>query len=323
MDAGTDVNFGELTRAMFRHLALLNGVKIFLNHDVKNLQKNDLGSWTVETEDSKTEQTHLADSKFVFIGAGGGSLPLLEKSDITEGKGFGGFPVGGQWLVCNNKSIIEKHSSKVYGVADVGAPPMSVPHLDTRIINGKRALLFGPFAGFSTKFLKHGSVFDLPASIQLDNIKPMISAGLNNLPLTKYLIDQVRLTPESRLQALQKYVPTATLEDWDLLEAGQRVQVIKKDEEEGGILEFGTELVTAADGSIAALLGASPGASVSASVMIQVLERCFQDKFTGPEWQKKLKEIIPTYGESLNENEQMCDSVRDRTSKILGLNEEI
>ena len=248
-------------------------------------------------------------------------MPLLEKTEIPEASGYGGFPVSGQWLVCNNKTVIEKHAAKVYGKADVGAPPMSVPHLDTRVINGKKALLFGPFAGFSTKFLKHGSLMDLPHSLQVNNILPMVSVGLHNIPLTKYLIEQVRLSPQDRLEALQKFVPTAKMEDWKLEEAGQRVQVIKKDHDHigGGVLEFGTEIVNSADGSIAALLGASPGASTAVSIMLDLIKRCFKDQVNSVEWQSKLQEMMPSYGKSLSHDAELCKTIREKTSRILEL----
>jgi malate dehydrogenase (quinone) len=318
MELGTDVNFGALTRMMFNSLQARPDVKLLFNHDVKKLKQKD-GLWEVKVKDDSTGQKSKIKAKFVFIGAGGGSLPLLEKADIPEGNGFGGFPVSGQWLKCVNPEVIKLHNAKVYGKASVGAPPMSVPHLDTRMIDGKRALLFGPYAGFSTRFLKHGSLLDLPLSIKINNIRPMISAGLDNLPLTKYLIDQVRQSPEDRMAALREYLPTAKMEDWALETAGQRVQVIKKDEEHGGILEFGTEVVTAADGSIAALLGASPGASTAVSIMISLLKRCFTAQIDTPEWQQKLKQMIPSYGEKLNGNPLLTDNIRAQTSHALGL----
>jgi malate dehydrogenase (quinone) len=222
-------------------------------------------------------------------------------------------------LVCQNEALVQKHAAKVYGKAEVGAPPMSVPHLDTRIIDGKKALLFGPFAGFSTKFLKHGSLTDLPASLQVDNVLPMLSAGLHNIPLTKYLIDQVRQSPQDRLEALQKFVPTAKLEDWKLEEAGQRVQIIKKDRDQGGKLEFGTEIVSSADGSVAALLGASPGASTAVSIMVDLLHRCFEDQVKTQEWQAKLSTMIPSYGKSLAKDSSLCLETRARTSRVLHL----
>ncbi|MBA3665109.1 MAG: malate:quinone oxidoreductase [Bacteroidetes bacterium] len=323
MDLGTDVNFGELTRSLFKHLLTLPDVKLHLHHEVSFLEKRKDGHWEMEAKDLTAHEKKTVEAKFIFIGAGGGSLPLLEKAEIPEGDGFGGFPVSGQWLICQNEEVIKQHATKVYGLAEVGAPPMSVPHLDTRIINGKRALLFGPFAGFSTRFLKHGSLLDLPASLQLDNLVPIMSAGIHNIPLTKYLIDQVRQTPEERLAALQKFVPTARLEDWKLEDAGQRVQIIKKDHDAGGVLEFGTEIVSAADGSIAALLGASPGASVSASVMLDVLKKCFGERMKTPQWQEKLKQIIPSFGQSLNSSEALCESIREKTSGLLKLNDPV
>ncbi|MCX3266957.1 malate:quinone oxidoreductase [Pedobacter agri] len=317
MDLGTDVNFGSLTRDMFNHLKEHQNVSLHFNHEIRDLKKNKDGNWIIKVKDLETKEKRKRVAKFVFIGAGGGSLPLLEKSDIPEGKGFGGFPVSGQWLKCTNEEIIKQHHAKVYGKAAVGAPPMSVPHLDTRMINGKQALLFGPYAGFSTKFLKNGSFLDLPKSIKFNNIRPMLSAGLQNLDLTKYLIEQVRQSPEDRLAALKEYLPTAQLKDWELEYAGQRVQVIKKDEKKGGILEFGTEVVSAGDGSIAALLGASPGASTAVSIMIELLGRCFKEDLATDEWQAKMKEMIPTFGKELAKDAQLCKETRDRTSRVL------
>ncbi|MHA4896051.1 malate:quinone oxidoreductase [Pedobacter sp. PWIIR3] len=318
MALGTDVNFGSLTRMMFNQLKKSSTVNLHFDHEVRKLKQKD-GLWEVKVKNESTGDKRVVKAKFVFIGAGGGSLPLLEKSNIPEGKGFGGFPVSGQWLKCVNPEVIEKHNAKVYGKASVGAPPMSVPHLDTRMIDGKRALLFGPYAGFSTRFLKHGSLLDLPLSIKVNNIRPMIAAGLDNLQLTKYLIDQVRQSPEDRLQALREYLPSAKMEDWELETAGQRVQVIKKDEKQGGILEFGTEVVTAADGSIAALLGASPGASTAVSIMITLMERCFANRINTQEWQEKLKEMIPSYGQCLSKDDSLTQQIRNETSATLKL----
>lgn len=319
MEIGTDVNFGALSSQLFGYLNRQPGVRMDMNHEVRDLKQDDQGNWEITVKDLGTKKKRKVKSKFVFIGAGGGSLLLLEKSGIPEGKGFGGFPVSGQWLKCTNPEVIEQHQAKVYGKASVGAPPMSVPHLDTRMINGQKELLFGPYAGFSTRFLKHGSLLDLPSSIKVNNIIPMVSAGLDNIPLTKYLIDQVRQSPEDRLEALKEYCPTAKMSDWELEIAGQRVQVIKKDPEHGGVLEFGTEVVTAGDGSIAALLGASPGASTSVSIMVGLLERCFAGKLYTHEWQTKLREMIPSYGKSLAQDAELLEKTRARTSEILNL----
>ncbi len=317
MDIGTDVNFGALTRDLITYLDGKDNIKLSLNQEVKDIDREDDGRWEVEVKDLKTGKKREILAKFVFIGAGGHSLLLLEKSGIPEAKGYGGFPVGGQWLRCNNEEIIKQHHAKVYGKASVGAPPMSVPHLDTRYIDGKQALLFGPYAGFSTKFLKKGSYFDLPASIKLSNIGPMLSAGLDNLPLTKYLITEVMKKPQDKLDSLKQFMPTAKLEDWEIEKAGQRVQVIKKDPKHGGILEFGTEVVSSADGSIAALLGASPGASTSVAIMINLLKRCFPDRAKSDSYRKKLREMIPSWGNKLNDDAELCQSTRNRTSAIL------
>ena len=319
MPLGTDVNFGALTRAMFHCLKEMDGVTLHFNQEVRDLDKEEEGHWEVSVRDRDTHERRKIQARFVFIGAGGGSLPLLLKSGIPEGRGYGGFPVSGQWLRCTNPGLIQQHHAKVYGMAEVGSPPMSVPHLDTRMIKGKKELLFGPYAGFSTKFLKKGSIFDLPFSVNLRNIRPMIAAGLHNIPLTRYLIEQVSQSPDERLDALKSYFPEARLDDWELEIAGQRVQVIKKDEEEGGILEFGTEVVSATDGSLAALLGASPGASTAVSIMLSLLEKCFPDQLRTDAWQQKLREMIPSYGQSLSENPALCRELRDYTSEVLGL----
>jgi malate dehydrogenase (quinone) len=320
MDLGTDVNFGSLTRGMFYLLQEKPGVSFYFHHEVEKIKRKDDGRWSIRAEDRATGAKLKLRAPFVFIGAGGGSLPLLIASGIPEGQGFGGFPVSGQWLKCLNPEVIARHDAKVYGKASVGSPPMSVPHLDSRVINGKKELLFGPYAGFSTKFLKKGSYFDLPLSIKLGNMRPMIIAGLKNIPLTRYLINQVRQSPEDRLAALREYLPQARPQDWELEIAGQRVQVIKKDKKEGGVLEFGTEVVSAADGSIAALLGASPGASTAVSIMLGLIQKCFPQQAASPEWQAKFKAMIPSFGQSLNDNPALVEQLRAHTHEVLGLN---
>ena len=319
MEIGTDVNFGSLTRCLFTYMKNQPGVHMHFNNEVQTLKQGSDALWKLKVKDKSSGKTRAIKASFVFLGAGGGSLPLLLKSGIPEGKGFGGFPVSGQWLRCINQSIIAEHNVKVYGQAPVGSPPMSVPHLDTRIIKGKKELLFGPYAGFTTKFLKHGSLLDLLLSFRFANIRPMIAAGLHNIPLTRYLIQQVIQSDEDRLDALKEFVPSAKLEDWILETAGQRVQVIKKDEEEGGILEFGTEVVSAADGSLAALLGASPGASTAVSIMITVLQRCFAGKMQTDQWKNKLQEMIPSFGKSLAAEKELLQKVRQRSAQVLKL----
>lgn len=325
MDIGTDVDFGALTREMFARLTRMEGVEMHFGHEVRDIDRVEGGDdtdsgrsvWELRLKDLHTDTKKRITTGFVFIGAGGGSLPLLQKSDIPEARHYGGFPVSGQWLRCTNKDVIERHNAKVYGKASVGAPPMSVPHLDTRRIGGEKALLFGPYAGFSTKFLKGGSWLDLVKSVKLGNLVPMLSAGWHNIPLTKYLIQQVRQSDEDRMDALHEYYPEARDEDWTLEVAGQRVQVIKADEEEGGVLEFGTEVVSAADGSLAALLGASPGASTAVSIMLSLIEKCFPERVA--EWTPKLQEMIPSYGKSLAEDAALLARVREETGRVLDI----
>ncbi len=316
IDFGTDVNFGALTRMLFAHLERQN-VGIKFNHNVDDIKRTGDGSWELKVRDvnSGTVERHTA--KFVFIGGGGGSLHLLQKSGIPEGKGIGGFPVSGLFMVCQNQEVVAQHHAKVYGQAPVGAPPMSVPHLDTRVIDNKETLLFGPFAGFSPKFLKFGSMLDLVTSINTGNLVTMMAAGVKNVPLTTYLIQQVMLSKEKRMEALRDFIPNAKSEDWDLLVAGQRVQIIKDTAAGKGRLQFGTEVISAADGSIAALLGASPGASTAVSVMLEVINKCFPEHVKA--WEPKLKEMIPSYGESLLKNPELVREIHHSTAQTLGL----
>ena len=319
MEMGTDVNFGVLTRQLMAKLEKMPGVTVHYNVEVYDIDPHKKGGWEVETKSMLSGEEIDCRAKFVFLGAGGATLHLLKDAEIDERKGYGGFPVSGLWLKCNNQDLINMHQAKVYGKASVGSPPMSVPHVDTRVIEEKKELLFGPFAGFSTKFLKSGSRLDLAKSLRIDNLLPMISAGLRNVPLTKYLIEQLRLTPEDRLKILQEYVPLAKLADWELKEAGQRVQVIKKDEGYKGKLEFGTEAVVAADGSVAALLGASPGASTAAAIMFSILPKCFPKESKTVAWQEKLKEIVPSLGVTLSKDEKLVEATRKRTTNVLDL----
>ncbi|HJD86771.1 MAG TPA: malate dehydrogenase (quinone) [Empedobacter falsenii] len=314
MNLGTDVNFGELTRQIFQGLKNKNEITLETEHEVKDLTRLSNGKWAVKVKDLKSGNNKAVNADFVFIGAGGGAILLLQKSGIPESKKFGGFPVGGQWLICQNEEVIKQHHAKVYGKAKIGAPPMSVPHLDTRVIDGKQSLLFGPFATFSTKFLKYGSNLDLFKSVNLGNVGFLMNCGLNNIDLTKYLIEQVMLSKAKKVESLQEYLPEAKLDDWFEQTAGQRVQVIEQQDGKG-TLKFGTEIVTSQDGSMSALLGASPGASTSVSAMLNLMKQCFPDLMKN-DWNDAIKTMIPSYGEDLGQAD-LIEASRARTTKVL------
>ncbi len=316
---GSDVDFGSLTRSMVKWLQTQPNFELMVNSPVHYIDQRDNGRWKLRVKNQLTGELTKLEAGFVFLGAGGGALPLLQKSGIDEARGYGGFPVSGQWLVCQKPDIVTQHHSKVYGKAPIGAPPMSVPHLDTRIINGEPALLFGPFAGFTTRFLKQGSVFDLFGSVRATNLRPMLSVSKSNMDLTRYLIGEVFQSHGDRVDSLRNFFPEAEEGDWKLQMAGQRVQIIKQTEEGGGKLEFGTEIVAAKDGSLAALLGASPGASTAANAMLNVLERCFPEKMKSDQWQERMKALVPSYGQSLVDSEELLNTVRERTLSTLKL----
>ncbi len=319
-ETGTDVNFGALTQKLFDFLQQ-NQVDVEYEHQVTDLKQRKDGTWKVKVKDLRTEETTTYISDFVFIGAGGASLPLLQKTHLPESKHIGGFPVSGLFLVCQDPDIVSQHNAKVYGKAKVGAPPMSVPHLDTRYIDGKQSLLFGPFAGFSPKFLKTGSNMDLFKSVKPNNLLTMLSAGAKEMKLTQYLISQLMLSDDERIEELREFIPNAKKEDWDVVVAGQRVQVIKDTDKGGkGTLQFGTEVICSEDGSLAALLGASPGASTAVDVMLDILQRCYQHEF--PEWEAKIKEMIPSFGQKLAENPELYKEVKADMEHYLKLNQQ-
>jgi malate dehydrogenase (quinone) len=316
---GTDVNFGEITRQFVGHLKTKSNFDLKLSSEVSDISRNADGSWHVTYKNVKDGSKSETDAKFVFIGAGGGALHLLQKSGIPEAREYAGFPVGGSFLVTENPTVAMQHMAKAYGIASVGAPPMSVPHLDTRVLDGKRVILFGPFATFSTKFLKQGSYLDLLTSTTMHNVWPMTKVGVEQYPLVEYLAGQLMLSDDDRFNALKEYFPHAKKEDWRLWQAGQRVQIIKRDAEKGGILKLGTEIVTSEDKSIAGLLGASPGASTAAPIMLNVLEKVFKDKVATPAWQEKLHQIVPSYGTQLNGSPERVMQEWTYTSETLQL----
>ncbi|AGC89862.1 malate dehydrogenase (quinone) [Staphylococcus warneri] len=313
-ETGTDVNFGALTKKLFSNLQQKN-VEIQYKHEVLDIKKQSNGTWLVEVKNLTNNQVTTYETDFVFIGAGGASLPLLQKTGIKESKHIGGFPVSGLFLRCKNPDVINRHHAKVYGKAEVGAPPMSVPHLDTRFVNGERSLLFGPFAGFSPKFLKTGSYLDLIKSVKPNNIITMLSAGVKEFDLTKYLVSQLMLSNEERVDDLRVFLPNAKDEDWEVITAGQRVQVIKDTKDAKGNLQFGTEVITSEDGTLAALLGASPGASTAVDIMFDVLQRCYKDDFKS--WEPAIKEMVPSFGLNLSEHEDVYHAVNKEIVKHL------
>ena len=316
VDRGTDVDFGMLTTSYINYLSKSEVVDIMFNSEVYDIKNDAEKQWRLIVKGK--DKSFEISTPFVFLGAGGGALPLLQKSGIPESLGYAGFPVSGQWLVCSNKQLINKHFAKVYGKAKIGSPPMSLPHLDSRWIQGKRSLLFGPFAGFSGKFLKQGSNFDLIRSIRSTNLVAMLQVGIRNKNLVNYLLNQLLQTKEDQIQNLREFAPISNADDWSLFIAGQRVQIIKKTSN-GGVLQMGTEIVTSSDGTLAALLGASPGASTAVSIMLEVLSRCWSVQMTSNEWQSRLRKLFPSYGYDLHSEDLLLDKTRERSDSLLGL----
>lgn len=316
---GTDVNYGEITRQLIGSLKKNDNFRLETSCEVTNFKRNPDNSWHVTISDVRDGKEHAVDAKYVFIGAGGGALKLLQKTAIPEADNYAGFPVGGSFLMTENPEITRLHLEKVYGQASVGAPPMSVPHLDARFLDGKRVVLFGPFATFSTKFLKNGSFMDLLKTTTPRNFMPMIHVGLDNFDLVNYLIGQVMLNDDDRFAALKEYYPAARKEDWRLIQAGQRVQIIKKDAQKGGVLKLGTEVVIDQQRTVAALLGASPGASTAAPITLNVVKKLFPEQFNSPQWQSKIREIVPSFGQQLNGNVVLTQQVWDNTAGVLQL----
>jgi malate dehydrogenase (quinone) len=314
--SGTDVDFGAITEQLFEALETKK-VQVQLNSEVVSLRRINEG-WHLTVKNSLTGEKRYVESKFVFVGAGGWALKLLQKAKIPEAKGYGLFPVSGSFLKTSNPDLVAMHQAKVYSQASVGAPPMSVPHLDTRVVAGESSLLFGPYAGAIPKFLKFGSILDLPMAIRPSNIRPYLSVAIKNLSLIKYLVTELTKSKTQRFSALQEFMPSADPKDWSMIVAGQRAQVIKRDSNGNGVLQFGTEVVTSDDGSIAGLLGASPGASTSVHIMLEVLKKSFPNDY--PKWQTKLKKLIPSLGVTLNDNPKLAKQIMAATAKSLKLN---
>jgi malate dehydrogenase (quinone) len=314
-ELGTDVDFGSLSGQLLSYIAD-KGATVRTSHQVTDLERASDG-WTVTVKDLLSHETHQIGAKFVFVGAGGGALPLLQKSVIPEGRGFGGFPVSGIFLRTSNPELVANHQAKVYGQAAQGAPPMSVPHLDTRVVDGKDYLMFGPYAGFSPKFLKKGRFTDLPFSVRGNNIATMLNVAKDNTDLVTYLLGELASTKKARFEAMHEFIPKINPSDWEFIQAGQRVQVMKKDPKKGGVLQFGTELISSADGSIAALLGASPGASTAVPIMVNLIKKCFPRQYAN--WESSIKDMIPSLGRDLVEDETLLKEVSEYTARTLKL----
>ncbi|MGO2658600.1 malate dehydrogenase (quinone) [Mycetocola reblochoni] len=314
--AGTDVDFGSLTHQLFDAVTTAGAV-LNTDHEVRSLRKQPDGTWTVGYRNLLGRVPGRVNARFVFVGAGGWALKLLQKARIPEIKGYGVFPISGEFLRTDNPEIVAAHEAKVYSQAKVGAPPMSVPHLDARMVDGQRSLLFGPYAGFSPRFLKKGRLLDIVAQVRPGNLVPMLAVAKDNPGLIRYLLSQLTASRATKFAELQEFMPTARPEDWYRIVAGQRAQVMKKDPERGGVLQFGTEVISSADGTIAGLLGASPGASTAVPIMLDVLRRCFPDRIDG--WEDGIRGLIPSYGSTLNNRPRAADETMRATAEVLGI----
>ena len=319
---GTDVDFGSITTQVFNHLAF-NGVNIETSKEVTDLKKNTAGSWTLRVVDrgevgSRKGGEKFVRAKFVVNGAGGWALKMLQKAGIPEVSGYALFPVTGAFMSTDDPSVVDLHKVKVYAKPPVGAPPMSNPHMDARVINGSRSVLFGPYAGIDPRFLKYGSLLDMPKMIRFHNIGAVLNVAKDNLALVKMLIGMIFMTPGQKLAEMRVFAPSASMTDWRLIKAGQRAQIIKTDANgKGGSLQFGTEVVTSADGSLAAVLGASPGASTAVPIVFDVLTKCFPDKVD--EWETRFRRIIGSYGKNIAEDPELAYEVMSRTAEVLHL----
>ena len=317
IDRGTDINFEALTNEYLSYLKTNKNIEIKYSTELLNLKRIGSNNWELFLREKSKEIVLV--TNYIFLGAGGKTINLLQKSKIPESKLYGGFPVSGKWLISDKINLTSQHNSKVYGKADIGAPPMSVPHLDARWINGKKFLLYGPFAGVTTKFLKKGSYMDLFNSFKRDNIYSIIDVGFSNVNLINYLISQSLQNHSSRMKNLKRIMPSAVNSDWSLRNAGQRVQIIKTTKD-GGSLRFGTEVVNSKDGSLSALLGASPGASTAVQIMLEVLENSCLLKKSGLFLEDELKHLI-TFNRFSNKDYQ--ENIKRRNNEILGFHPEL
>lgn len=312
--SGTDVDYGALTRALI-DAQVARGAQLHLQHRVTDLVREG-DAWRITHRSPSGIGSTRA--RFVFVGAGGGSLKLLQRSGIPEARGYAGFPVSGKFLRTRNPEVVAAHQVKAYGRAEQGVPGMGAPHLDHRTVDGKGSVLFGPFAGFDPRFLKTGSRLDLLRTVHPGNIGAMLHVAQDNVDLVTYLIREITASRSKQLRALRRLMPSASSDDWELITAGQRVQVIGTDANGRGRLQFGTELVTSPGNNLAGLLGASPGASTAVPVMIRLLQGAFPDRY--PAWTGRLRELVPSLGRPMNTGEDWALGIRRGTARTLGLN---
>jgi len=296
---GTEVDYGLLARRLCGWLAEQEHCGIAAGWKVTKLRRGS-GEWHAWLRCAASGEERELRARFVFVGAGGGSLPLLQSTGLAEVAGLAGFPIGGQWMVCDEPSVCARHEAKVYGTTPPSSPSLGAGHLDVRRLSGRRQLLFGPFASWTTSFLKHtGRWSDLPLSIKPENLATLLRAGARNLPLVKYLIAQGLQSLEDRMAAVREFYPNAQPAQWRLVQAGIRVQTIRK--ENCGAITFGTEVFSSADRSLAALLGASPGASVSVNIALEVIQTCLPHLLASSEGRERMRQMILTFDQDLKQ----------------------
>lgn len=318
---GTDIDFGEMTRQLADHLARRRA-DVRYRHRVTSLRRERAG-WRLQITDSATSKRANVQARHVFVGAGGGTLPLLQSAKLPAVRGYSGFPVAGQFLRTTDPETAAHHYAKVYGLPGPGAPPMSVPHLDTRFVSGRRTLMFGPYAGFSMKYLKYGPHSALLNSLRPHNVGPMFDVAGDRRDFVLFLLRELAKNKRAKTAQLLDYYPQADPRSWELITAGQRVQVVKPGpysptKRRRGVMElFGTELITSADGSLAGLLGASPGASTAPEIALRVLSTTYPDHV--PRWRATLQGMVPSYGRRLNDDVGLLDEMTSWTNRVLEL----
>lgn len=315
VETGTDVNFGALTEQMAGYATSQLGVKIEYGVHVQRVHRSPAGSWLLETRQNGNAVQHRAD--VLFVGAGGGAFPILKKSHLPFARRFTGFPVGGRFLQAEiTEEQASQYRAKTYGKAEVGAPPMSVPHLDLRVAEGKHYLLFGPFASFKPVLEKGRGFLDYLSSMRLHDIPGLLNVAVEHFPLVKYLVSETFKGEKSMLDSLEKFAPGLSSRfNWQPVEAGQRVQIIKD-----GDLQMGTEIIVSTDKTYGTILGASPGASVSPEVMLRALEQLVPSLCAGESAKEKLKEMFPEDKlEALINNPDHYREIRDTVNQTLGI----